>query len=84
MGTLDETTLTDPLLPVSDMDVTFIEKASIQSAGESPMLTWTTVVAAGVGDGLDPVPEEPLLHALSAMLITRTRMTAAVLNNLRC
>jgi len=39
MGMEVETTVADPLLPVNDIDVMFIEKASIQSEGESPMLT---------------------------------------------
>jgi len=39
MGIEVETTVADPLLPVRDMDVMFMEKASIQSAGESPIFT---------------------------------------------
>jgi hypothetical protein len=54
IGVEEDTTLTDPLLPVRDMEVMFMEKASIQSAGESPIFTWTGVLAAGVG--FDPVP----------------------------
>jgi hypothetical protein len=39
MGVDDETTVADPLLPVSDIELMFIVKASIQSAGESPIFT---------------------------------------------
>jgi hypothetical protein len=81
MGTLEETTLTVPLLPVRDIEVMFIEKASIQSAGESPMFTWMAVLAAGVGDGLGTALEL-LLHALNAMVITSDRQTATTLSNL--
>ncbi len=62
IGVEEETTPTLPLLPVSDIDVMFIENANIQSEGESPMLTWTDVLDAGVGIGLVPVEVVPLLH----------------------
>jgi hypothetical protein len=39
IGVEDVTTDVDPLLPVSDIELMFIEKASIQSAGESPIFT---------------------------------------------
>lgn len=67
-GIDEEITLADPLLPVNDMELMFIEKASIQSEGESPILTWIGVLAADVGEGVVE-PLEPLLppHAVSAM-----------------
>jgi len=39
IGVEEVTTLVDPLLLVNDIEVMFIEKASIQSAGESPIFT---------------------------------------------
>jgi len=55
------------------MEVMFIENASIQSAGESPIFTWTGVLAAGVG--FDPVPEElpPPPHAVNWEVRKRAR-----------
>jgi hypothetical protein len=66
IGVEEETTLVEPLLLVRDMELMFMEKESIQSAGESPMLTWTAVFAAGVG--FDPVllAVDPPLQPLSA------------------
>ena len=79
IGVEEETTLTDPLLPVRDIEVTFMEKASIQSAGESPMFTWTAVFAAGVGDGFDVVVELlPPPHAVSVDARDRVRQAIAV------
>lgn len=79
IGVEEETTLTDPLLPVRDIEVMFMEKASIQSEGESPIFTWTGVLA--VGDGFDPDPEvEPLpppLHAVSRDVKSRARPAIA-------
>jgi hypothetical protein len=66
---LEETTLVVPLLPVSDIELMFIEKASIQSAGESPMLICTAVFALGVGVGVGFEPLElppPPPHAVRA------------------
>ena len=71
------------MLPVSDMEVMFMEKASIQSAGESPIFTWTGVLAAGVG--FDPVPEALPLppHAVNRDARKRARQAiAAVVVNL--
>lgn len=48
VGVEDETTVVVPFAPVSVMEAMFIEKASIQSAGLSPMFIWTLVVAAVV------------------------------------
>ena len=48
VGVEVETTVVVPFAPVSVMEVMFIEKASIQSAGLSPMFIWTLVVAAVV------------------------------------
>ena len=59
IGMAEETTVADPLLPVSVIDEMLMEKASIQSDGESPMFTCTTVFAADVGAGLDPMLELP-------------------------
>jgi len=59
------------------MEVIFIEKASIQSAGESPMFTWTAVFAVGVGDGFD-VELLPPLHAVSMDARNRARQAIAV------
>ena len=73
------------MLPVRDIEVMFIENASIQSAGESPIFTWTGVLAAGVG--FDPVPEVELLppppHAVNRDARKRARQAiAAVVVNL--
>jgi hypothetical protein len=38
-----------------DIELMFMEKASIQFAGESPILTCTTVFAVGVGVGFELV-----------------------------
>jgi hypothetical protein len=54
---LEETTFVVPLLPVNDIELMFIEKASIQSAGESPILICTAVFAVGVGVGVGFVLE---------------------------
>ena len=79
IGVEEETTLTDPLLPVRDMEVMFMEKASIQSEGESPIFTWIAVFAAGVGDGFDVVVELlPPLHAVSMDARDRVRQAIAV------
>jgi hypothetical protein len=70
MGIGVDTTVADPLLPVSDMELTFMEKASIQSEGVSPMLTWTGVLAVVVGldPGLEllPAPPKQKKHELGA------------------
>jgi hypothetical protein len=57
----EDTVVADPPGPVSDMDVMSMEKASIQSAGASPMLISTAVVPEGVGVGVGPplLNEEP-------------------------
>lgn len=66
IGVEVETTVALPLFPVSVIELTFIEKASIQSAGESPIFTWTVVLAVGVGVGVVPVLAElPPPQALS-------------------
>ena len=78
-----EITLTDPLLPVSDIELMFIVKASIQSAGASPMLTWTGVFAAG--GGVVPVLVALLLlHALKATAKTVARQAPAKFSTERC
>jgi len=68
MGVEAETTVAELPLPVKDMVVMFIENASIQSAGESPISTWTTVFEAGVGVGLGFLPADmvPPPHPVSA------------------
>lgn len=73
IGVEEETTLTDPLLPVRDMEVMFMEKASIQSEGESPMFTWTAVLATGVGDGVG-VDVELLPPPHAAIMDARDRV----------
>jgi hypothetical protein len=66
------------LLPVSVIELMFMEKARIQSDGESPRLTWTAVF--GVDVGIVPMPEElPLLHALRAKVKSSRQHKAAML-----
>jgi hypothetical protein len=72
---VEETTLVVPLLPVIDIELMFIEKASIQSAGESPKLNCTAVFAVGgVGVGFEPVLEvlPPPPHAVRATATSTT------------
>ena len=77
IGVEDDITPTDPLAPLSDIEVMFMEKASIQSAGESPMFTWTAVFAAGVG--FVPVPDvEVLPPPLHAVRDVRNSMRQAI------
>lgn len=76
IGVEEETTVVDPLLPVRDIELMFIEKASIQSEGESPRLTWTAVLAADVGVGLELVAVLPLPHAVK--MLARARATVAI------
>ena len=66
------------MLPVRDIEVMFIENASIQSAGESPIFTWTGVFAVGVG--FDPVPEVELFpppHAVNKDVRKKARQAIA-------
>ena len=76
IGTEEETTVADPLLPVNDMELMFIEKASIQSEGESPILTWTGVFWAVTGGCVVEVPLEPP-HAASAAVRTVAKVAPA-------
>jgi hypothetical protein len=85
IGVEDDTTVADPLLPVSDIELMFIEKASIQSAGESPMFTCTTVLAVGVGVGVGVVLEvpPPPPHPLRAITTIRARQAVVTIRPLR-
>jgi len=86
IGIVEETTLIDPLLFISDIELMFIEKASIQSAGESPMFTWTAVFAADVGEEFDPlilVPAPPP-HPLSTAAKIMARQALAKVTGVRC
>jgi hypothetical protein len=78
IGVLDDTTLVVPLLPVNDIELMFIEKASIQSAGESPMLICTAVFAVGVGVGvgfeLELLPPPPQAVRAAATDMTTQRI----------
>jgi hypothetical protein len=59
MGVALPATVTDcPVLVFNDIEETFIEKDSSQSAGASPIFTCTAVVATGVVE-LDPSPPHP-------------------------
>ena len=65
--------MTFPLLPVRDMELMFMEIASIQSAGASPILIWTAVLAVGVGDGVGPallLPAPPPQAVSAAARVT--------------
>lgn len=84
-----DTTGVDPLLEVRDIDVMFMENASIQSAGESPMLTCTAVVAVGVGVGVGVVVPEllPLPQPATKPMAEMPRIkveTAVNFNNRAC
>jgi hypothetical protein len=79
IGTEEETTVADPLLPVSDMELMFIEKASIQSEGESPILTWTGVFWAVTGGGVVEAPFAPP-HAASAVVKTAAKVATATVH----
>jgi hypothetical protein len=83
MGIDVETTVADPLLPVSDMELMFIEKASIQSAGESPILTWTGVLAVGVGLGLFELLPAPPPHPASVATRIKARHEVVTFSNFR-
>src|SRR6266567_6459635 len=79
IGTEVETTVADPLLPVSDMELMFMEKASIQSEGESPILTWTGVFWAVTGGGVVEAPLAPP-HAVSATVKTAAKVATATVH----
>lgn len=85
IGVEEETTVAEPLLPVSDIELMFIEKASIQSAGESPMFTCTTVLAVGVGVGVGVVLKVPAPppHPLRATDAIRTKKAVVTVRLLR-
>ncbi|MDE3187536.1 MAG: hypothetical protein KGM96_08450 [Acidobacteriota bacterium] len=69
-------TPTTPLLRVSDIELMVMEKATSESEGESPMFTWTGVVA--VGGGVVPVLVPLLLlQALKATAKTVARQAPA-------
>ena len=76
-----ETAVTLPLLPVRDMELMFMEKASIQSDGESPIFTWTTVLAVDVGVGLELVGALPPPQAVNTPAKTRATLAAAILRH---
>ena len=84
MGVDVETTVVDPLLPVRDMEVTFIENPSIQSAGESPIFTTRDVVAGVVvvDPVLDVLPLPLPLHAVNrdARKKVKTAVAALAMN----
>jgi len=77
-GTEVETTVADPLLPVRDMELMFIENASIQSEGESPILIWTDVFWTVTGGSVVGVPFEPPHAARAAIKAVAKVAIAAV------
>jgi hypothetical protein len=88
IGVDDETTVADPLLPVSDIELMFIVKASIQSAGESPIFTCTTVLAVGVGVGVGvgfevPVPPPHPLRVSTPNNPTQAIVTTGALQRVK-
>ena len=78
IGVEVETAVTLPLLPVRDMELMFMEKASIQSDGESPIFTWTAVLAVGVGVGLELVGALPPPQAAKTPAKARAALAAAI------
>ena len=78
IGVVEETALTVPLLPVSDMELMFMEKASIQSDGESLIFTWTAVLAVGVGVGLELVDVPPPPQAVKTLAKTKAALAAVI------
>ena len=81
IGVEAETAVTLPLLPVRDMELMFMEKASIQSDGESPIFTWTAVLAVGVGVGLELVGALPPPQAVNTPAKTKAALAAAILRH---
>jgi hypothetical protein len=78
-GTVEDTTVADPLLPVSDIELMFMKKASIQSDGASPIFTWIGVFWAVTGGGVVEVPLAPP-HAASAAVKTVAKMATATVH----
>ena len=84
IGVALDTALTLPLLPFSVIEVMFIEKASIQSAGVSPMFTCTAVLAAELVLVL-VAALPPLPHAVNIPARAIERTTAIALRHtFRC
>lgn len=74
MGVVPATKATAPLLPVNDIEVIFIEKASIQSDGAPPMLTWTVVLAADVGFEAGFMLPSQAVRIPARAMVTKTTM----------